>query len=85
MFENLTTTLNLGAFSEEEKVQLKGNLPIKRKINDIVKKSRAAAKRDTCHYCGKQVDSFCNSHSVPAFCLRNISVDGEGLTCRRYI
>lgn len=46
MLENLTTTLNLGVFSEEEKVQLKGDSPIKRKMNDIVKKSRAAAKRD---------------------------------------
>lgn len=85
MFKALTTTLNLGAFSEEEKLLLKGNSPIKRKINDIVKKSRAAAKRDTCYYCGKQVDSFCNSHSVPAFCLRNISTDGEVLTLNALI
>lgn len=80
MFDRLTTTLDLGAISDKEKIKLRGNSPIKRKINDIVKKSRAAAKGETCYYCGKKVSSFCNSHSVPAFCLRNISEDGEVLT-----
>lgn len=45
MLGNLTTTLNLGAFSEEEKVQLKGDSPIKRKMNDIVKKPCGSKKR----------------------------------------
>ena len=80
MFEESATILDLGAFSEEEKAQLKGDSPIRRRIHDVVKKSRAAAKRDACYYCGKQVSSFCNSHSVPAFCLKNISADGEVLT-----
>lgn len=30
-----------------------------------------------CLYCGKEVNSFCNSHSVPAFTLRNIAINGE--------
>ena len=76
MFGKLTTTFDLGDFSDEEKATLKGDSPIKRKMNDILKKSRAAAKQDTCFHCGKKVESFCNSHSVPAFCLKNIASNG---------
>lgn len=85
MVERLATTLDLGTTSESEKELLKGDSPIKREINDIVKMSRAAAKQETCYYCGKEVSSFCNSHSVPAFCLRNISEDGNVLTLNALI
>lgn len=85
MFDRLATTLDLGATTDVEKEQLRGNSPIKRKLNDIVKKSRTAAKQETCYYCGKKVSSFCNSHSVPAFCLRNISEDGDVLTLNTLI
>lgn len=85
MVEKLATTLDLGATSKSEIELLKGDSPIKREINDIVKKSRAAAKQETCYYCGKEVSSFCNSHSVPAFCLRNISEDGNVLTLNALI
>ena len=27
--------------------------------------------------CGKEVNGFCNSHSIPAFCLKNIAIDGK--------
>ena len=85
MVRKLATTLDLGATSESEMELLMGDSPIKREINDIVKKSRAAAKQETCYYCGKEVSSFCNSHSVPAFCLRNISEDGNVLTLNALI
>lgn len=49
----------------------------KKEFSKIVSKARALAKGDKCFYCGKNVSSFCNSHSVPAFCLRNISVNGK--------
>ena len=80
MFEKWATTLDLGAFSEKEKIKLRGDSPDKRKFSDMQKKSREKAKRNTCFYCGREVDSFCNSHSIPAFCLKNISSDGEVLT-----
>lgn len=38
---------------------------------------RKSIKSKTCLYCGKEVTSFCNSHSVPAFCLRSIAWDGK--------
>ena len=38
---------------------------------------RKEIKSGQCFYCGKSVDSFCNSHNIPRFCLRNIGSDGE--------
>lgn len=31
----------------------------------------------SCLLCGKDVKGFCNSHSIPAFCLKNIATDGK--------
>ena len=41
---------------------------------------RKSIKSKACLYCGKEVTSFCNSHSVPAFCLRSIAWDGKIFT-----
>ena len=45
-----------------------------------IAEARKRAKRNTCIYCGKQVTSFCNSHSVPRFVLDNIDITGEVLS-----
>lgn len=46
-------------------------------VNGIISEAKRRAKLDTCYYCNTSKSSFCNSHNVPAFCLRNISKDGE--------
>ena len=38
---------------------------------------RMKAKGKTCFYCGKKVDSFCNSHTIPRFCLESIGFNGN--------
>ena len=41
---------------------------------------KAAQKRESqtqCLICGKKVSHFCASHTVPAFCLKNIAVNGN--------
>ena len=53
------------------------SLEDKKKINKIFSECRRAAKEDKCFFCGNNVSSFCNSHSLPSFCLKNISVNGE--------
>ena len=40
-------------------------------------KARKDSKLDHCYYCNKSVSSFCNSHSVPQFCLKRIASDGK--------
>ena len=48
-------------------------------INSLIKDSRATSKLTECYYCGKTCDGFCNSHTLPAFCLRNIAEKGKVL------
>ena len=45
--------------------------------SELIRNARAAAKHDSCLLCGKRVNSFCNSHSIPQMCLKNISSVGK--------
>lgn len=72
--------LDLGMFDEEEEKLLKEDIEYRKKLNAIIKKSKENARNTTCYHCGKTVDGFCNSHSIPRFCLKRITVDGEVLT-----
>ena len=47
-----------------------------KRSNSILHEAKGKAKIDKCLICGRAVESFCNSHTVPQFCLRNISTDG---------
>lgn len=49
----------------------------KRKLSNIIKQSKKQIKSDKCYYCGKKVNSFCNSHTLPQFCLRSIARNGK--------
>lgn len=61
---------------------LKANIPsndtefslLAKKLDKIV---RQVAKGFNCLVCGKEVSSFCNSHTIPAFMLKYISINGE--------
>lgn len=50
---------------------------IRKILNDYKSRATANAKSDTCYLCQKKSSSFCNSHSVPKFCLKNIAAQGE--------
>ncbi len=50
-----------------------------------MRESRKAAKLDTCLLCGKPQTSYCNSHCLPQFCLREIEKDGHVLTMNEFI
>ena len=43
------------------------------------------AKPENCLLCGKKTVSFCNSHSIPQFCLKNITTDGKTKTLNQAI
>lgn len=49
---------------------------VKQRMSVIDREVRDRAKADKCYYCKKSVSSFCNSHSVPKFCLRRIATAG---------
>lgn len=53
-----------------------GEIDIIREVKKFIKEARTEAKLSNCLYCGKQVTSFCNSHTVPKFVLRNLAKNG---------
>ena len=61
------------------------SIEMNKKMSRIIKQARENAKGKSCFYCGRAMDSFCNSHSIPAFCLRNIGSDGIVLTANTII
>lgn len=70
--------INLGNLPEIDRVERKEDIiEATKKINKIIKDSRMQSKQEVCYYCGKPCDGFCNSHTVPAFCLRNIAEKGK--------
>lgn len=80
MLKKYAQTLNLGAFSEKRKESLKKDFDYKKEFNRILKNSRESAKLGYCYCCEKKVSGFCNSHSLPAFCLRKVSLNGNVCT-----
>ena len=66
-----TLSVNKYDFTDKQKIELNKH------FSGILKKARQEAKLDKCYFCEKPISSFCNSHSVPKFCLKNIAVRGE--------
>ena len=56
--------------SESEKIELN------KCFSEILKRARLETKTDKCFLCEKPITSFCNSHSVPRFTLKNIALNG---------
>ena len=48
----------------------------KRFVNEFFKESRIEAKLGYCVYCNTETTSFCNSHTIPSFILKNIQDNG---------
>ena len=44
------------------------------------REAQEAAKPTRCKICGEEGTSFCRSHTIPKYCLREIAVDGKLLT-----
>lgn len=62
-----------------KKISDKQIINFRKQYGKINTEAKMAAKADRCVLCNKQVTSFCNSHSIPQFCLKNIAVDGKVL------
>lgn len=68
--------LNPKEQAEYNKQKASFNKIIGKQLND----ARKRAKQLKCYVCQKEVSSFCNSHSIPQFCLKAIATDGKVLT-----
>lgn len=77
--KNLTSgAFRLGFDSQDELAFYEADkININKEISRINTAARDGAKRDFCPVCGKKQTSFCNSHSIPYFVLRNIAENGN--------
>ncbi|MDO5413963.1 MAG: hypothetical protein Q4F78_00735 [Bacillota bacterium] len=81
----IAETIDLGPIDELDKIRIKEDLSIRKQISAVIKKSKSIAKLDCCYYCGRKVDGFCNSHSIPQFALKKIAEEGDVLTINSLI
>ena len=47
------------------------------KVQSAIRKEILNGRNHKCYYCGKEGVGFCNSHTIPAFCLKYISHNGK--------
>lgn len=50
-----------------------------------MKEAKSQAKPPICFYCHKPTTSFCNSHSIPKFCLKHVSCGDQLYTLNRAV
>lgn len=74
----MTELLNLSKIDDEELAKMLDNkVEFKKIFSKLSSDSRKDSKPDNCLYCSKSTTKFCNSHSIPASLLKNISVNGK--------
>ncbi|MDU6015691.1 MAG: hypothetical protein E6Y82_05830 [Clostridium perfringens] len=71
--------LTLDLDEDERELIQENKIEQKKTINRELARARKESKQEKCKYCGKETTSFCNSHTLPAFCLRNIANEGKVL------
>lgn len=69
--------LRLGLDVGEQRDYQRRKVEINKAMNGMLRQARENARLDTCYICGKPCSSFCNSHSIPQFCLKRITKDGK--------
>lgn len=52
----------------------------RKKLSDLFRTASHNAKQQNCFLCGKVQSSFCKSHLIPDFVIRNIAQDGYVIT-----
>lgn len=76
--DDFAKSISLGnEIDERFEVSKEEEIKYRKKVGKLIGDSRKAAKKKHCYYCNDDCNSFCNSHSIPAFILNNIAVNGE--------
>lgn len=70
IFERVTSSFDDVSLSPEEEIELNKNMS---KVMAEIEKN---TKPEFCYICGKKVTSFCNSHTIPRYCLDSIGENG---------
>ena len=58
----------------------KSLIEYRKMYSKLEQEARQKAKQSNCLYCNNSFTSFCNSHSIPSFVLKNISSNGQVYT-----
>ncbi len=80
MFNNIDENKKNKIYDSDIEKELKNIKPNKlhyEGISKLYKEVRKNIKLEYCYYCHKDCTSFCESHSVPRFILKNISDEGK--------
>lgn len=59
-------------------------IEFRKQFNEIYRRAQKQSKLEYCLCCGKNVTSFCNSHTLPRFILKSISDNGMVYTSNNY-
>lgn len=69
--------MKIGLSEYEKKLVRENLIDNKKQMSRLLSDVRQRAKRSACYCCGESVKSFCDSHYVPRFCLKNIAMNGK--------
>lgn len=76
--DDITIPVDLGKSTGMKDLMTQEKLiSYKKIISQIYKDSQQKSKRNRCFCCNELCNSFCNSHTVPAFCLEYIATKGK--------
>ena len=76
--DKYTKLIDLGKFAGiRDTIPQEELINYKKLFNKTYSASQQESKRTHCYYCNKPCNSFCNSHTIPAFCLKYISKNGK--------
>ncbi len=76
--DNITMPVDLGKFAGVKDFLTQEELiKYKKTFSKTYKASQQKSKRTHCYYCNEPCNSFCNSHTIPAFCLKYIATNGK--------
>ena len=62
--------MSIEGWTQEEVIEFR------KLLNQQIKNARKESRHDACMLCGKK-GGFCNSHTIPEFCLNNITWNGK--------
>lgn len=66
--------LRLGMSQELKENYNANKVTFNKSFGRALSEARSKAKKEKCFVCQKEVSSFCNSHSIPQFCLSIVAI-----------
>lgn len=76
--------INFSDLADKERDEMGHHkIPFSKLRSRLSAQCRKESKPDNCFCCGRATTTFCNSHTLPAFVLKNIALNGKLYTTNR--